>query len=62
LTWPLPWWLDYLLLAEDWHCPPWELFDRKTPKPFWLECMQHLRHARNVVRQRQERKAEAGKN
>jgi hypothetical protein len=53
-TWPLPWWLDYLLDAEAAKCPPWELFDGWTSRRFWGECIRHLRVARSIVEKKKE--------
>jgi hypothetical protein len=40
---PLPFWLEYLVAAQELSVPPWELFDDPedtgwTSRDFWREC------------------------
>lgn len=57
-TIPPPWWLSYVLDAEEWHIPPWELFDDWTPRAFWRECLHILRSARYQAGRAAEREQE----
>lgn len=34
---PIPWYVEYLQMAREFGVPPWELFDQKTPRRFWVE-------------------------
>ena len=54
----LPWWYGFLMQAEEWNIPPWELFDSRTSRAFWLECAGMLRQARAKAQAAAERRRE----
>ncbi len=54
----MPWWIDFLVDAKEWNCPPWELYDGYNNKPFWRACQSMFRGVRQKAQQAIERDAE----